>query len=47
MDSPRDCFQCGNLFETTVDGVANHLTLDGDIDYDADADHVPYGEESE
>jgi hypothetical protein len=37
------CDLCGEPFEIiTATGVANHVTPDGDVDYDADADHVPY-----
>lgn len=39
----QDCFVCGEPFETDDAGITNHVTDDG-IDYDADADHVPYGE---
>lgn len=39
------CFECGQPFAVDVDsGVSNHLTSSGDVDYDADEDHVPYGE---
>lgn len=41
------CDECGGDFEIDGSGVANHLTEDGDVDYDADADHVPYSSEHE
>lgn len=38
------CDECGEPFAVDRDsGVANHVTEDGGVDYDADADHVPYG----
>ena len=36
------CAQCSEPYVVTADGVANHQTRDGEVDYDADADHVPY-----
>jgi uncharacterized Zn finger protein (UPF0148 family) len=45
--SPESCDECGGDFEIDGSGVANHLTEDGDVDYDADADHVPYSSEHE
>ena len=44
---PESCDECGGDFEMDGSGVANHLTEDGDVDYDADADHVPYSSEHE
>jgi len=38
----RDCHQCGRPYRIDDSGVANHVDDAGDIDYDADADHVPY-----
>jgi hypothetical protein len=38
------CDQCGRAFAVNGDGTANHLTDEGAIDHDRDADHVPYGE---
>ncbi len=38
----QDCHVCGEPFRIDNDGIANHVDEDGDIDYDADADHVPY-----
>jgi hypothetical protein len=38
------CFQCGALMLVNEDGTTNHLNNDGEIDHDADADHVPYAE---
>lgn len=43
----RHCFECGELFEVDHSGVSNHMAVDGQIDYDLDADHVPYGEEED
>lgn len=37
-----ECHQCGEPYEIDNNGVANHVDADGNIDYDADADHVPY-----
>ena len=36
------CHQCGGEFTIDAAGVAQHLTDDGEIDYDKDEDHVPY-----
>jgi len=36
------CHQCGQPFRIDDAGVANHLDGDGDVDHEADADHVPY-----
>jgi len=38
------CFKCGQLFRIDEYGIAQHLTVEGEIDYDQDADHVPYGD---
>lgn len=40
-DATGECHVCGQEFETEA-GVAHHLTDVGDIDHEADADHVPY-----
>ena len=37
------CDKCGKLFTIDGCGIARHAGADG-IDYDADADHVPYGQ---
>jgi hypothetical protein len=37
-----ECHDCGEPFVTDENGISNHITEDGDIDHDADADHVPY-----
>jgi hypothetical protein len=42
-----DCHQCGQKFSIDEHGVATHLTEDDEIDYDTDADHVPYTLEEE
>jgi len=34
------CRVCGEPVEVTISGVAHHLTPEGDIDYELDADHV-------
>lgn len=34
------CYECGNQVLVSDDGVARHLTEEGEIDYDQDADHV-------
>jgi hypothetical protein len=36
------CHQCGQEFEIDETGVSTHVFLDGSIDHDRDADHVPY-----
>ena len=36
----RCCASCGGEVVVEQNGVTHHLTPDGDIDYDADADHV-------
>lgn len=36
------CDECGMEMTVGPDGVSNHITEDGEIDYDADGDHVPY-----
>lgn len=38
----RSCHQCGGDFRVDPWGVAEHLDGDGDIDYDANADHAPF-----
>lgn len=35
------CAECEEQF-IIVDGVAHHITSDEEVDYDRDADHVPY-----
>lgn len=37
-----NCHTCGQEFEIDENNVATHLTDDGEIDHDRDADHVPY-----
>jgi len=40
------CDECGERFVIDPDsGVANHLNDDDTVDYDADEDHVPHGDE--
>ena len=36
----RCCASCGGEVVVEQNGVTHHLAPDGDIDYDADADHV-------
>jgi hypothetical protein len=39
----KDCHQCGkNFFIDAETQTAHHIDEEGDIDHDADADHVPY-----
>lgn len=42
MGNQLFCHRCGELFDIDATGVSTHLTADGETDYDADADHVPY-----
>lgn len=37
---PRSCYECGAGASVDENGVSNHLDADGNIDYDADAEHV-------
>jgi len=39
-----DCFECGNPMRIDENGIANHLSEDGDIDYEQDKDHVALAE---
>lgn len=41
------CAQCGEPFETDANEVSYHVTVDGESDHDADADHVPYAENTD
>lgn len=34
------CQQCGHAMGRDAVGISHHLDVDGDIDYDQDADHV-------
>jgi hypothetical protein len=38
----KSCHVCGEPYEVDSNGIANHLTDDGNIDHDVDGDHVPY-----
>ena len=38
----QDCHVCGEPFSIDSNGVANHVTKTGAVDYDADAQHVAY-----
>lgn len=38
------CTECGGECVVEEDGVSHHLTADGDVDHDADADHVALDE---
>lgn len=40
MDDPILCHECGEPMNLDENGVSNHLTESGRIDYDADSDHV-------
>ena len=42
MDTVYYCAECGQPFTYAEGEVTQHLTPDGDIDYDQDADHVAY-----
>ena len=39
------CDECGRQYELDIAGVSTHLDETGNRDYDADEDHVAYGEE--
>lgn len=39
------CNECGKPYALSDSDIANHIDENGNIDYDADANHVPYGEE--
>ncbi len=41
---PPCCNECGEQFQTNNDGTTNHTNQDGDVDYDADLDHVAFAE---
>lgn len=48
--SRKFCVECGDEVSVGDDGVAHHITEDGDIDYDKDAEHTAiddseYGDE--
>lgn len=34
------CRECGNHMVIKADGVSHHVNDEGDVDFDADADHV-------
>lgn len=36
------CTLCGEEYETSTNGINNHIGADGKIDSDADAHHTPY-----
>ncbi|BBY54148.1 hypothetical protein H7J07_05930 [Mycobacterium koreense] len=36
------CHECGEDFFIDTSGAACHLYADGERDYDADGDHIPY-----
>tara|TARA_R110000803_G_scaffold89246_2_gene156409 strand:+ start:145 stop:303 length:159 start_codon:yes stop_codon:yes gene_type:complete len=38
----NECHSCGNSFVVDANGVTNHITEDGEIDYDTDGNHVAY-----
>ena len=39
------CDECGRTYSVDHSGMARHMGEDGETDYDADEDHVAYGEE--
>ena len=41
-----NCYECGQKMIIQRDGVSHHV-VDGDIDYEADADHVAVEDESD
>ena len=41
------CAECGQPFTLDANEVAHHVDDDGRVDHDADAYHVPYGDDSE
>jgi hypothetical protein len=41
------CSECGQRMIVEENGVSHHLKEDGEIDHDADANHVPYHDEDE
>lgn len=43
-DEGPSCDQCGSEFVMSENGVAQHRDAAGDLDYDMDADHVPYAQ---
>ena len=44
MRSSNVCDECGNNYITTDLEITHHVKEDGTIDYDADSEHVAYGE---
>lgn len=36
------CHECGQEFIIDENGIANHVDEDGNIDHDADGNHVPF-----
>jgi len=36
------CDECGQEFQIDWNDIAQHLDEEGGIDFDRDADHVPY-----
>lgn len=45
--SSMECAECGLPMDVDDNGVSHHLTKDGDIDYDTDAEHAAYEEEDD
>jgi hypothetical protein len=39
------CDECGHKYVIQEGEISQHITEDGEIDYDRDEDHVAYGEE--
>lgn len=39
------CNECGKSYVLSDEGISNHIDENGDVDYEADSNHVAYGEE--
>lgn len=46
MKTELTCAECGNSMALDDSQISNHLTSDGTIDYDQDADHVAISDEN-
>lgn len=42
-----ECAECGSAMDIDDNGVSHYLTKDGDVDYDADGEHVAYTTDDE
>ena len=47
MSDEKECHECGQSFKVDDNDIANHVDEDGEIDHDADADHVPFALEDD